>query len=275
MLAPRFVPGPPPPPSPRHPSPPPPPPPALAAQIRANLPPGADGWGMSLRGLMSMVVVGGFIITAVFYYLNRTVSSAPMLVVQQCLWQYVCRGFDDSKSVDGGAGGLGRGMLKAPNLCRLCSVPNHLSPAPLPLCRCPQVVPRMQPKEKKEKKRKEPMGVAESFTFLAKNPYIRDLAFLVRCRLHECIEHRALQHDTPASAAWPCWRARRRPDVLRCVSLAGQPGLPAPSLPNPPNSNSRLVGACSFTHFIPLLFRICRWWPTASSSTWWRPPNSN
>ncbi|PSC70569.1 ADP,ATP carrier chloroplastic-like [Micractinium conductrix] len=85
----------------------------IFSQIRANLPPGADGWGMSLRGLMSMVVVGGFIITAVFYYLNRT------------------------------------------------------------------VVPRMQPKEKKEKKRKEPMGVAESFTFLAKNPYIRDLAFLV------------------------------------------------------------------------------------------------
>ena len=33
---------------------------------------------------------------------------------------------------------------------------------------------------KREKKKKEPMGVAESFGFLAKNPYIRDLAFLVR-----------------------------------------------------------------------------------------------
>jgi hypothetical protein len=44
-----------------------------------------------------------------------------------------------------------------------------------------QVVPRVQgsiPKRDKKKK-KEPMGVAESFTFLAKNPYIRDLAFLV------------------------------------------------------------------------------------------------
>ncbi|EFN52101.1 hypothetical protein CHLNCDRAFT_56336 [Chlorella variabilis] len=87
----------------------------IFSQIRANLPPGVDGWGLSLRGLMSMVVLGGFIISAVFWWLNRT------------------------------------------------------------------VVPRVQgsiPKRDKKKK-KEPMGVAESFTFLAKNPYIRDLAFLV------------------------------------------------------------------------------------------------
>lgn len=44
-------------------------------QIRANLPPGADGWGISLRGLMSMVVVGGLLISAIFWWLNRTVSG--------------------------------------------------------------------------------------------------------------------------------------------------------------------------------------------------------
>lgn len=86
----------------------------IFSQIRAGLPPGVDGWGMSLRGLMSMVVVGGFIIAAVFYYLNRT------------------------------------------------------------------VVPRVQGSiPKRAKAKKEPMGVGESFAFLAKNPYIRDLAFLV------------------------------------------------------------------------------------------------
>jgi AAA family ATP:ADP antiporter len=47
-------------------------------QIRANLPPGVDGWGLSLRGLMSMVVVGGLLITAVFWYLNRTVSMSML-----------------------------------------------------------------------------------------------------------------------------------------------------------------------------------------------------
>lgn len=49
-------------------------------QIRANLPPGVDGWGLSLRGLMSMVVLGGFIISAVFWWLNRTVSLGDAAV---------------------------------------------------------------------------------------------------------------------------------------------------------------------------------------------------
>jgi AAA family ATP:ADP antiporter len=47
----------------------------IFSQIRAGLPAGVDGWGLSLKGLMSMVVVGGLIITAVFWYLNRTVSA--------------------------------------------------------------------------------------------------------------------------------------------------------------------------------------------------------
>lgn len=45
----------------------------IFSQIRAGLPAGVDGWGLSLKGLMGMVVIGGFLITSVFYYLNRTV----------------------------------------------------------------------------------------------------------------------------------------------------------------------------------------------------------
>ena len=39
---------------------------------------------------------------------------------------------------------------------------------------------RVQAKQPKKKKKKPNMGVGESFTFLAKSPYIRDLALLVR-----------------------------------------------------------------------------------------------
>lgn len=86
------------------------------SQLRANLPPGVDGWGMSLKGMMSMVAGFGLLITLIFWYLNRT------------------------------------------------------------------VVKRMQETTgltEKKKKKKEPMSVGESFAFLAKSPYIRDLAFLV------------------------------------------------------------------------------------------------
>lgn len=34
----------------------------IFSQIRAELPPDVDGWGLSLRGLMGMVVIGGFLI---------------------------------------------------------------------------------------------------------------------------------------------------------------------------------------------------------------------
>jgi hypothetical protein len=47
--------------------------PCLAAQVRANLPPGVDGWGISLNGLMGMVVIGGLIITAIYWALQRKV----------------------------------------------------------------------------------------------------------------------------------------------------------------------------------------------------------
>ena len=41
------------------------------------------------------------------------------------------------------------------------------------------VVPRVQAGQPKKKKQKSNMGVGESFNFLAKSPYIRDLATLV------------------------------------------------------------------------------------------------
>jgi len=34
----------------------------IFSQIRAELPPDVDGWGLSLRGLMGMVVIGGLLI---------------------------------------------------------------------------------------------------------------------------------------------------------------------------------------------------------------------
>jgi AAA family ATP:ADP antiporter len=42
-------------------------------QIRAGLPPGVDGWAMSLQGMMGLVVIGGLLITATYWLLNRTV----------------------------------------------------------------------------------------------------------------------------------------------------------------------------------------------------------
>lgn len=80
--------------------------------MRANLPPEVDGWGVSLNGLMGMVVIGGLLIMACYWFMNRV------------------------------------------------------------------VVPKVQLREKK-KKIKAKMGVGESFAFLAKSSYIRDMALLV------------------------------------------------------------------------------------------------
>jgi len=50
----------------------------LRPQVRANLPPGVDGWGVSLSGLMGMVVVGGLIIIGIYYGLQRKVGARPV-----------------------------------------------------------------------------------------------------------------------------------------------------------------------------------------------------
>ena len=86
-----------------------------ALQLRGRLPPGVDGWGVSLRGLMGMVVLGGLLVAATYFWLQRTVV--------------------------------------------------------------PGVVASLPPKPKKHK---ENMSIGESFNFLAKSTYIRDLAALVR-----------------------------------------------------------------------------------------------
>ncbi len=41
---------------------------------RASLPPGVDGWGYSLRGLMSMVAVAGVCVTGCYVYIMRVVK---------------------------------------------------------------------------------------------------------------------------------------------------------------------------------------------------------
>ena len=45
----------------------------LFEQVRAKLPAGVDGWGYSLKGMMSMVVFGGLLITLTYWALQRTV----------------------------------------------------------------------------------------------------------------------------------------------------------------------------------------------------------
>jgi AAA family ATP:ADP antiporter len=45
----------------------------LFSQMRADLPPDVDGWGISLKGLMGMVVIGGFLIAATYYWLQRNI----------------------------------------------------------------------------------------------------------------------------------------------------------------------------------------------------------
>lgn len=41
--------------------------------MRSRLPPGVDGWGYSLRGMMLMVTAFGFLIAATYWWMNRAV----------------------------------------------------------------------------------------------------------------------------------------------------------------------------------------------------------
>ena len=60
----------------------------IPEQVRSRLPPGVDGWGYSLKGMMGMVVVGGLLITGTYYLLQRTVvptcapPSTPIIIVE-------------------------------------------------------------------------------------------------------------------------------------------------------------------------------------------------
>ena len=45
----------------------------LFSEIRAALPPGVDGWGLSLKGLMGMVVVGGALVAGTYWAINNVI----------------------------------------------------------------------------------------------------------------------------------------------------------------------------------------------------------
>ena len=45
----------------------------MFSEIRASLPAGVDGWGLSLKGLMSMVVVGGLLVSAIYWSINNII----------------------------------------------------------------------------------------------------------------------------------------------------------------------------------------------------------
>ena len=61
--------------------------------MRSRLPPGVDGWGYSLKGMMGMVVIGGLLITATYYILQRTVvptCASPAHCMQSYLPRTGC-----------------------------------------------------------------------------------------------------------------------------------------------------------------------------------------
>lgn len=44
------------------------------SQLRQNLGPGVDGWAMSLRGMMSIVMLMGFTICFLYWWVNNNVQ---------------------------------------------------------------------------------------------------------------------------------------------------------------------------------------------------------
>lgn len=49
----------------------------FVSDIRKKLPPGVDGWSISLRYLMGMIAVGGTAIVALYYYMQRKILTDP------------------------------------------------------------------------------------------------------------------------------------------------------------------------------------------------------
>lgn len=49
------------------------------SELRGQLPPGVDGWGMSLKGMMSLVVILGGAICAVYWWVDKYVVNDPNL----------------------------------------------------------------------------------------------------------------------------------------------------------------------------------------------------
>ena len=53
------------------------------SRLRANLPPGVDAWGMSLKYLMGAIVAGGGCMLGLFSHMQRNVMTDPACVDQQ------------------------------------------------------------------------------------------------------------------------------------------------------------------------------------------------
>ncbi|BBN14269.1 ATP:ADP antiporter, AAA family [Marchantia polymorpha subsp. ruderalis] len=49
------------------------------SEVRTQLPPGVDGWAYSLRGMMGLVVGLGFVIAAIYWWVNKYVVNDPTL----------------------------------------------------------------------------------------------------------------------------------------------------------------------------------------------------
>lgn len=47
------------------------------SELRGTLPPGVDGWGLSLRGMMSLVVILGGVICGVYWWVNKSIKNDP------------------------------------------------------------------------------------------------------------------------------------------------------------------------------------------------------
>lgn len=49
------------------------------SNLRKTLGPGIDGWEVSLKGMMSIVVLLGFVITSIYWGVNKFVLNDPSL----------------------------------------------------------------------------------------------------------------------------------------------------------------------------------------------------
>jgi AAA family ATP:ADP antiporter len=49
------------------------------SQLRTQLPPGVDGWGYSLKGMMGLVVILGLVIVGIYWWTNKYVVNDPTL----------------------------------------------------------------------------------------------------------------------------------------------------------------------------------------------------
>jgi len=145
-----------------------------------------DGWGYSLRGMMGMVVVGGLLITLTYFFMQRKV--VPKVMALQKVRRPLAHPLRHPAPGRGAHcwGGY-REMQGYTSRGRCMGV----SAAVAGGCRAPAAAGRgrrasarragaAQVGQIKKKKKKQKLGTGESLSFLAKSPYIRDLATLVR-----------------------------------------------------------------------------------------------